>query len=53
MMDINYIGHICFDEVFHPDGRRARNVGGAAVYGIVEAKLLTGTDDLKRMNQEH
>jgi len=39
MIDINYIGHICYDEVLHPDGRCTRHVGGAAIYGSVASAV--------------
>ena len=39
MIDINYIGHICYDEVLHPDGRSTRHVGGAAIYGSVASAV--------------
>lgn len=39
MFDINFIGQICYDEVLHQDGHRSRNVGGAAIYGIVASQV--------------
>lgn len=35
--DIIFIGHICYDEVIHHDGRKTINTGGAALYGAVAA----------------
>ena len=43
MRDINYIGHVCHDEVLHPDGRRTSNFGGAAIYGVVASVVAGAT----------
>ena len=39
MIDINYIGHICRDEVLSQNGHRTSNIGGAAIYGIIASSV--------------
>jgi len=38
--DINFIGHLCFDETIQDDGRRSKTCGGAALYGAIAAASL-------------
>jgi sugar/nucleoside kinase (ribokinase family) len=38
--DIDFVGHLCYDEVIHADGHRTTSFGGAAVYGAIAAASL-------------
>ncbi len=38
--DINFIGHLCFDETIQDDGTRSLVTGGAALYGAIAAAKL-------------